>query len=136
MPNRITIDQSDRRELVETRRRGREKEVRQLLERVGQRVVELLAGFMAERTRDGRRKHPGGWADRTGRMAESYEYEVERTSNGWSLTILNTAWYAAIVEAKEGLFVVRGVAEKGGPVHRAFREALRELAPHLEYREA
>src|SRR5690625_1740566 len=112
--------------------------------RVGERTVEILQGFdftlpprkvkSTRRRLDTRPRHPGGWADRTGRLARSYGYEVNRVGDGIAITILNTDQKASLVEARDGYFVVSGVTEAGGPVDRALREAIAELAPGWEMR--
>lgn len=144
MPSGVVLDtQALEQRLVEIRRQSLEK-LEQLLHRTGQRTVEILRSYdftleprptkKGRRRMDHRPRHPGGWADKTGRLARSYGYEVARTANGVALTILNTDAKATLVEARDGYFVVSGVTEAGGPVDRALREAVAELAPGWEVR--
>jgi hypothetical protein len=116
----------------------------QVARRAGERTVEILKSYdftleprptkKGRRRMDHRPRHPGGWADKSGRLARSYDYEVARTGDGVALTILNTDAKATLVEARDGYFVVSGVTEAGGPVDRALREAIAELAPGWEVR--
>lgn len=125
MPTRVTFDASD----LEARLQEELESMAMVLDRVGERTVELLQSYVGGRTRDGRLKHPGGWADRTGGLADSYDYEVTSDGGRWRLTILNTARHAGLVEALDGYFVVRGITEPGGPVQTALAQAVQELAP-------
>lgn len=137
----------DRRGLQERMRRIQQEGVERLiavLDRVGERTVEILRSYdgslgprppkKGRRRQDHRPRHPGGWSDVTGRLARSYAYQVMRVGSGVALTILNTDQKATLVEAKDGYFVVSGVTEAGGPVDRALREAIAELAPGWEMR--
>lgn len=103
-----------------------------VLERVGARTVELLQSYVGM-NEEGRRTHPGGWADRRGDMVEGYGFEVDQTSGGWALTVYNTDKQAHLVEALEGLFVIRGIMDKGGPVSKALKQAFQELAPEWKW---
>jgi len=74
--------------------------------------------------------HPGGWSDVEGDMRDAYYGRVEKGENGgWRLVIGNRDHAAAFVEAMQGLFVVTGVFDKGGPVTRALVKYLRMYAP-------
>lgn len=46
-----------------------------------------------------------------------------------TLWLRNTMDYAAALEAKDGYFVLSGVAEQGGPLDAALRKAARALGP-------
>ena len=106
----------------------------EVFEETGRRVVEELRGFVGT-TEDGRPAHPGGWGDRTGRLASGYDYEVERGANGdVTLTLHNHASHASLLEAKDGYFVLRGADEPGGPIERAFRAAVARHQPEAEVR--
>lgn len=129
MKTTVTVDTQDLRQSFEKRKREREKQMLAVLERVGIRVVELLTSFTGEKNKRGRRTHPGGWADRTFKLATSFGYEVKRTGSGWILTILNDAPHAHLIEAINGMYVVRGVADPGGPVQQALIQAVGEIAP-------
>lgn len=133
MGYRIEVDTSELRHTLERARQEKDRRMREIIERVGERTVEYLRSYTHE-LRPGRRPaHPGGWADITGRLAASYGFEVRRAGPRWELAILNTAPYAPRLEARDAFFVVRGVGEKGGPVDRALRKAIREVAPEWEY---
>lgn len=131
---------------VRLRKLQRESEAQlvAVLHRVGQRTIEILQGYAFDmearpvkkgrKRLDTRPRHPGGWADKSGKLAESYGYEVVAVRNGVALTILNTDRKATLIEARDGYFVVSGVTEAGGPVDRALREAIAELAPGWEMR--
>jgi hypothetical protein len=73
--------------------------------------------------------HPGHWADVTGQLVNSYSYRVENLPHGVSLVFENSAEYAAALEAKEGYFVLSGVADPGGPVDQALRRIVPIIAP-------
>ena len=103
--------------------------VEEILERVGTRTVELLQSYTGEKKRDGRRMHPGGWADKTFNLMRGYRYEVMEQGSDWVLVIGNTARHAHLIEMRDGLFVVAGVTDPGGPVEEALQQAIRELAP-------
>jgi len=82
-----------------------------------------------------RRAHPGHWADRTGQLAASFDYDVSRPEPGVVLlTMRNVAEYAVYLEAHEGYWVLRGVTEPGGPVDKALRRAVERHAPGWEVR--
>lgn len=81
-----------------------------------------------------RRAHPGHWADVTSQLALSYEGEVQRIPGGARLILRNGAEYAAALEARDGFFVLSGVAEAGGPIDQALAVVVPRVAPgmHLE----
>lgn len=85
------------------------------------------AGFGAPRP-----AHPGGWADITGDLARAYAYKVEVATDGATLTLSNSMSYAAALEAKDGYFVLSGVADPGGPVEQEIRRLIGKLAPEWE----
>lgn len=107
---------------------------------VGIRTIEYLRSFtdkMAPPVRRGdppRRRHPGYWADRSGQLAAGYAWDVEVLANGVALILSNSAGHAAVLERREGYFVLSGVADPGGPVEAALRRAVAELAPDWEVR--
>lgn len=132
MPSGVKVDTHSIRRAKEALRRQRDKKIPEVLHRVGERTIEILRSFTGEKNDRGRRMHPGKWADRTGNLSRSYAYEVSRSGTTWRLTLLNTAPHAHLVEGLGGFFVVRGVADPGGPVSQALRQAVRELAPGWE----
>lgn len=67
--------------------------------------------------------HPGNWADITGDLARGYGYTVDKGVDHVDLTLWNREDYAAALEAKDGYYVLSGVAEPGGPLDAAIREA-------------
>lgn len=107
-----------------------------MLESVGRETIAFLRS-LTEETRPAlrvgqpnRRAHPGGWADVTSQLANSYDFTVTREgTRGVVLTLLNSAEHAAYLEARDGYFVLRGVTEPGGPVDKAIRAAVRVVAP-------
>lgn len=76
-----------------------------------------------------RRAHPGHWADVTSQLANSYWFEVSKSEAGVILAIGNHAEYAIWLEVRQGFFVVKGVAEPGGPVSRAMAKVVPQIAP-------
>lgn len=71
--------------------------------------------------------HPGGWADVTDDLRKKYYTTVEWVDGGWRLTVGNSSEHAAYVEAMDGLFVVHGVMEPGGPVAKSIKKAIAVL---------
>lgn len=136
-----------------------------MLEQVGWETISYLRSLtkvMRPAVRSGenlRPAHPGGWADVTGILANSYWFEVQDrgqpirwmappadnpdgpllpmammgTLAGLTVTgplrlvLINSADYAAALEAKAGYFVLTGVTEAGGPVEGAIRRAANAL---------
>lgn len=125
----VKLDLASLRQTLEARTKGAEPKLGEILERVGARVVELLRGYTGEKNRRGRPMHPGGWADKTFSLREGFYHKVRREGGGVVLEIGNDARHAHLVEALDGIFVVRGIAEPGGPVEAALRQAVQELAP-------
>jgi hypothetical protein len=140
---RLTTDLTEfRREVERERRRDAQNAVR-VLNLVGKRTVEYLQSEIGvdappahtsrakwDRRKAGRPAHPGGWADRSGRLSDGYGYRIVITPAGPGLELYNDAAHAHLVEAMDGFFVLTGVTESGGPVDRALRLAIREVAPH------
>ena len=105
-----------------------------VLEEVGRSVIQALKAYTG-RTEDGRVAHPGGWGDRTGKLAASYTYTVERLGGGGSrLTLANSAGHAVLLEAHDGYYVLRGIEEPGNPLDVAFRTSLARHLPGWELR--
>jgi hypothetical protein len=112
-----------------------------ILEAVGASTIAYLRSLTSEmrppaRGKDEyRRAHPGHWADVTGQLANSYSYEVERRGDDEVVLILrNDAEHAIYLEAREGFFVLSGVADPGGPVEQAIRRVVPIVAPGWEVR--
>lgn len=124
----MELDLVDLKRAIEAHAREADPKIGEILEVVGARTVEFLRSYTGERNKKGRRVHPGGWADRTHNLEQSYDYEVQRETGGWVLIVFNTARHAHLVEAR-GMFVVRGIEEAGGPIHQALVRAVREVAP-------
>lgn len=146
MRARLDVDLTDFRKEIRQAQWALGERMEDILEEVGRRVVAYLrsyTGASKEPPRDlsGRkykrkygRLHPGGWVDRTYTMRESFHYEVRRESGHWVLQIGNTAPHAHLVEAKHGIFVVRGIEEDGGLIEQRLRDVLREVAPEWDWR--
>lgn len=111
-----------------------------ILELVGSQVIAYLrslTGNMRPPARKGeppRSAHPGGWADITGNLALAYAYEVTQEPDGATLTLTNHMEYAAALEAKDGYFVLKGVADRNGPVEEEIRRIAALVAPDWEIR--
>jgi hypothetical protein len=117
-------------------------QMRAVLSAVGEKVVEYLRSLTSEMrppARAGgaeRAAHPGHWADVTGELARGYRWRLEDTFDGVQLILENDVGYAAYLEAHDGFFVLRGVADAGGPVSKAMQEVVSQLAPGWEVRNA
>jgi hypothetical protein len=114
--------------------------MRVVLSEVGERVVAYLQSLTSEMrppTRAGgaeRAAHPGHWADVTGLLASNYKWRVEDTASGVQLVLENDTPYAIYLEEHDGFFVLRGVADAGGPVDRAMREVVPDVMPDWDIR--
>jgi hypothetical protein len=126
---RYTFDQTGFTEALKALEMTQQEKARLLLQQVGVETIAYLRSLTSEmrpparaggRTRPA---HPGHWADVTGQLANSYEWEVEEIDGGAALILRNHAEYAAYLEAKHGYFVLSGVADPGGPVELAIRRA-------------
>ena len=80
------------------------------------------------------RRHPGGWGDITGALANAYAWKVERTSDGAMLTFENNMEYAVHLEARDGYFVLSGITDPGGPVEQELVRLVGQVAPEWEVR--
>lgn len=100
-----------------------------LLDAVGLQVIAYLRSLtnvMRPPVRSGegpRPAHPGGWADVTSQLANSYGYEVNATAEATELVLFNTAEYAVHLENRDGYWVLSGVTDPGGPVVAAITTA-------------
>jgi len=109
--------------------------LRKVADFVGIRTIELLRSYINETrppVRPGepaRKARYGHWADNSGNLARAYDYNVEQTPNSITIVFSNSMDYAAALDVKEGFFVLRGVADRGGPVEQMLRRAVQELAP-------
>lgn len=104
-----------------------------------------------------RSAHPGQWADITSNLANAYRFELyaggarirwtdagaelrvqgsftERIDFPLELRLINGMEYAAELEARDGYWVLSGVADPGGPLESALRTVLARLAPDMEVR--
>ena len=112
-----------------------EDKIFRVLQMVGINTIAYLRSFTARRSPPVRRgegsraQHPGGWADVTSNLANAYTWKVTRDEGGATLVLSNSMEYAAYLEARDGFFVLRGVAEPGGPVEQALKEAAAVVAP-------
>jgi len=105
------------------------------LDEIGRRVVAKLQSHTQERRPPARRgganryAHPGHWADVTGALASQFGYKVDRARGKNTLTIYNTdrEGYGAILEQREGFFVLRGIDQPGGLVDQIMRQVVREV---------
>lgn len=125
----VNLDLASLRQTLEARTKEWDPKVGEILNRVGPRVVEILRSYTGEKNRRGRPVHPGGWGDKTFNLRDSYFWEVQREPGHWVLLVGNTAPHAHLIEAIDGMFVVRGITEPGGPVEAALRQAVQEIAP-------
>jgi hypothetical protein len=116
--------------------------MRAVLSEVGRQVIDYLRSLTSEMrppVQAGgamRAAHPGHWADVTGALAAGYSFKVEDVENGVQLVLLNDVGYAAFLEAHDGFFVLKGVADEGGPVSLAVRTVVPEIMPGWEVRNA
>ena len=114
---------------------------RAIMEQVGADVIGYLKSLTSEirpPERDGgpeRHAHPGHWADAgDGDLAASYSYEVQADARQVILILRNTSAHAVYLEMHEGFFVLRGVADPGGPVEQAMRRAVAQRASGWDVR--
>lgn len=95
-----------------------------ILEKVGEVMVTYLEGLTEEQR---------GWVSRhgtaMGSLAGSYGSEVTPIPGGARLGIKNDAEHAAYVEAIDGMMVVHGIMDPGGPVEQKLVEVCAEFAP-------
>jgi hypothetical protein len=79
-----------------------------------------------------RKARQGHWADDSGNLARAYSWSPQEDGDSISLILENPMEYAAALDVKEGFFVLRGVADKGGPVEQALRAAVKEIEPEWD----
>jgi hypothetical protein len=109
--------------------------VRLVASAVGAETVAFLRSLTSEMrppARSGgqlRPAHPGHWADVTGDLARAYAWELQLDGETIVLALMNSMAYAATLEARDGYFVLSGVADPGGPVEEALRRAVEKVAP-------
>jgi hypothetical protein len=90
------------------------KDAANMLEEVGQAMVSWLESRTAAER---------GWIAREpGGLANSFFYRVTETPQGAKLRIGNSKFYAVILEHRDGLFVVHGITDPGGPVEEKLTE--------------
>jgi hypothetical protein len=107
---------------------------------VGHETIAFLRSYTEQRVppvrahQAARRAHPGGWSDVTGNMVNAFAFEIQDGPEQLALIFTNSMEYAAMVEARDGLFVLKGITDKGGPVDKALRRAIDAIAPGMELR--
>lgn len=79
------------------------------LQASGADIINWLRELTNNRTNDGRIKHHGGWADKTGQLSNAYGFHVEKINSGIRLTIENSAEYAIYLDIRDGFFVLKNV---------------------------
>lgn len=137
---RLSIEQRGVRESIAALQLDATTKVRLVAQQVGIETIAYLRSLTSEirppaRRAPGaplggpRRAHPGHWADRSSNLALAYAFEVEERGDEIVLVLRNHMEYAAMLDVKDGFFVLRGVADPGGPVERALRKAIPEIAP-------
>lgn len=95
---------------------------RTILDQVGRETVAWLKDTVAGGI--------GGWQNRTGELRDSYGYRIE----GGRLVVFNDAGHAIHVEQMEGLFVLTGIDEPGGPMEQALKRAVQQHLPGFKVR--
>lgn len=115
-----------------------DQKIRMLLEAIAIETIAYLRSLTTEMRppakpgEPSRFAHPGGWADVTGQLANSYGWAVRKAGIAWELELRNDAGHAIYLEEREGYFVLRGVTEPGGPVEQALRAVIARIAPDWE----
>jgi hypothetical protein len=110
----------DWREAIRQLQAPLEEKLRRVADEVGREVIQRLKDLSA-----GDR----GWQNRTGALEESYGYETKTIPGGAVLILKVDAPHAIFLEARDGLFVLNGVADRGGPLERALVEAAQAIEP-------
>lgn len=112
--------------------------MRPLITAVGFETVAFLRSLTQEmrpplrKGENPRPAHPGHWADRTGHLARSYRSEREDGRDSITLVLQNDAGYAEELENRDGYWVLKGVAERDGPVMKALIMLVERIAPSWE----
>lgn len=112
-----------------------EDKVLLMLDEIGQLTVEYLQSTTTERRppaypdQSFRYAHPGHWADISGVLAGAYRYEVTEAEFRLALINDDPGGYGAILERRNGFWVLTGVTDPGGPVEKAMRQAIGTIAP-------
>jgi len=99
-----------------------EAKARLIVESVGKETV----AYLKSRTEQDR-----GWVNRSGELARSYRYSVAEVLGGAALTLYADADHAIYLEARDGLFVLNGITDRGGPIEQALREVCAAIAPEF-----
>ena len=110
-----------------------------MLDEIGRTTVEYLRSITGEQAPpiypggSFRYAHPGHWADRSGLLAASYRYEVNRAA--FRLAIINDdpGGYGVYLERRVGFWVLTGVTDPGGPVEQALLQAMAVIAPDWKW---
>jgi hypothetical protein len=117
----LSVRQPDWQKAVQEIALSEDDMIRLVLEQVGKETVAYLKGLTKEER---------GWASITGHLAASYQAPVvTKIKDGWRLTLANTAYYAVFLEARDGMFVLSGVTDPGGPVEKALIDVCQKIAP-------
>jgi len=67
--------------------------------------------------------HPGGWADITHELMNSYKIDIETTGSGdFTITVRNESEHAKFVEAMAGFWVVNGIFDPGSKAMRMLEQ--------------
>lgn len=77
-----------------------------------------------------RNAHPGGWADRTANLVNSYDSKVEQSEDVIVLSLENSREYAQYLDEKEDYWVLSGLIESG-MAERVVTSELRAVLDHL-----
>jgi hypothetical protein len=72
-----------------------------------------------------------GWATITGELARGYAFEVTKILDGARLTLRNDVEHAVYLEARDGFFILTGVADPGGPLEEKLVEVCAKIAPEF-----
>lgn len=94
-----------------------------VMEAVGQAMLQWL---------ETRGPETRGWTARSASgLAESYSYKVRKIPGGARLMLRNSKFYGMILEQRDGLFVLTGVTDPGGPVEQKLAEVVAKIAPSM-----
>lgn len=140
MKLRLSVESRGVRESIAALQLDERQKLALVLQRVGIETIAYLRSLTTEMRPPARRfpgaplggmrrAHPGHWADVSSQLALAYSWEVEERGDEVVLALRNSAEHAVFVEARDGFFVLSGVADAGGPVEQALRKVIPEIAP-------
>lgn len=74
-----------------------------------------------------RQARPGGWADITGQLVNSYAYNIQENDKSLKVVFSNNKEYAAALDDKPGYWVLSGLLNKeaGSPFEKSLMNALK-----------